>query len=190
MNLYGMKLALVLIHGGALTACATMRAPDPVLPAVIEPAKAEALYEAHKLVCEAETCSQHGRSYDVTAYRRTRFDEPRYLLSRSRQIKNAVRWPLFGIGIGSGAASAYSFFFGANEERGSGAQADWMLAGGIAAGASVVAIVAGLIVTGVWKEPVEQVEEAYNEGLRTEIAGRVEASKILDRIEKASSVRP
>ena len=157
-------------------ACATIPAPDPILPPRIDATSAEQLYRAYELVCSDGQCKQGEDSYEVRAFERTRLDGPRRVLSANRHARNGVSWAFFGLSIGSALGSGLSFIYSADYHDES---ADAWRGRGIAfAGGAAASLLIGLLVRAAWPAPTESFEAAYNKALEVELAKRVVAAPV------------
>jgi hypothetical protein len=152
-----------------ITSCASYaHLPDPVIPAQLDEPHAAELYEAYKLVCASDVCTQNHMERPIRSYERTSFREARAVLSHSRHAKNATKWTFFGLAIGGTVGAGYALLFGAL-----GGEDDALLGGGIALGGAALSLALGLITNAAWSEPDEEFESAYNAGLSAELQRRV-----------------
>lgn len=156
------------------TGCASMQvAPDPDLPRRLDGPSAKELYDAYKLVCEDGECRQGNETYPVQAFERTRLTAPRLVLARSRHARKATAWAFGGIGIASAAGAAFSGFNYLVVDDDEGLKTATI---GLGIASAVMAATA-ILVNGVWQDPTEELEQAYNAQLLVDLDRRVAAGK-------------
>ncbi len=147
------------------TACASFASmPDPVLPMELNKAQADQLYAANQLVCESGSCTQGEEKQPIQAFEDTRYRRARAVMARSRHARNGVSWGMFGIGIGSAAATAMLGSLAAFDD-GEVYGPYALISGGISLGM----VLGGLLVRALWPTPDESFANAYNAELRAEL---------------------